>query len=291
MISEARREASRRNGRRGQGPRTAEGKARSSRNAVRHGLSQPAGLDPEFADQIAAMARAIAGAEAGRERFEMACRIACAQMDVARVRRARADLLSVQPLDGATLARAVALDRYEARALAGANAPSGYLMPHLRSQRSEPSEIVPRPQRFRRWLCGEVVLTLWAARCSFNRRHSSHGALPSYFQPASLSHALRSATCVFSHCVIDWVSSLLILLFNARAVFLDNRNIHLGILVVFQALSNPLDVHLSRRAHFRSGQTRQSSKWQLRGASNTPCWNSETFERVSLQDQFLLINR
>ena len=47
----------------------------------------------------------------------MACRIACAQMDVARVRRARADLLSVQPLDGATLARAVALDRYEARAL------------------------------------------------------------------------------------------------------------------------------------------------------------------------------
>jgi hypothetical protein len=38
-------------------------------------------------------------------------------------------------------------------------------------------------------------------------------ALPSYLQPASLSHVLRSATCVFSHCVIDWVSSLLILLF------------------------------------------------------------------------------
>jgi len=48
----------------------------------------------------------------------MACRIACAQVDVWRARRARADCLAVQPLDDATLDRAVATDRYEARALA-----------------------------------------------------------------------------------------------------------------------------------------------------------------------------
>jgi hypothetical protein len=116
-VSEARRRASRMNGRLGRGPKTAQGKARAAQNARRHGLSRPAALEPALANDLLALARGIAGPDAGAERFEMAFAIAGAAIDVARVRRARADLLSAAPLDENAIARAAALDRYERRAL------------------------------------------------------------------------------------------------------------------------------------------------------------------------------
>ena len=51
--------ANRRNAQRCTGPKTAAGKARSARNASRHGLTRPARADPAWARMIAALAKSI----------------------------------------------------------------------------------------------------------------------------------------------------------------------------------------------------------------------------------------
>ena len=76
------------------GPKTAAGKARSARNALRHGLSLPIFSDPALSQEAATLARQIAGADAAPQFQELARPIAEAQIDLRRIRAERHDLIT-----------------------------------------------------------------------------------------------------------------------------------------------------------------------------------------------------
>jgi hypothetical protein len=86
--------ANRANARAGTGPRTSVGRARSARNAHRHGLNIPVHSDRWLSAEAEALAHEIAGPNAEPEILHLARRIAEAQIDLVRVRQRRQTLLS-----------------------------------------------------------------------------------------------------------------------------------------------------------------------------------------------------
>jgi hypothetical protein len=94
LTSDRKIKANRTNARASTGPQTAQGRTRSARNALRHGLSLPVCSDPALCEEVEALAREIAGADANPEIHELARRVAEAQIDLRRVRYARHQLLS-----------------------------------------------------------------------------------------------------------------------------------------------------------------------------------------------------
>jgi hypothetical protein len=91
MASRRKIEANRLNARMSTGPKTALGKARAARNARRHGLSVSVISDPVLSEQVELLAREITDATADNEIYQLARRVAEAQIDLVRVRHARHD--------------------------------------------------------------------------------------------------------------------------------------------------------------------------------------------------------
>jgi hypothetical protein len=94
VTSERKIRANRANARASTGPKTAQGRSHTARNALRHALSLPVYSDPVLSEEVEALAREIAGRGANAEIHQLARRIAEAQIDLQRVRYARHQLFS-----------------------------------------------------------------------------------------------------------------------------------------------------------------------------------------------------
>lgn len=128
MCSPRKIAANRANAKGSTGPRTATGKEKSRRNALKHGLAIPASADADWSCEVARLARLIAGEERDNPRILKAAeRVAEASVSVIRVRHIRTTYFDIMfhnlniidfalEMFGKGLAR---LDRYERRALSG----------------------------------------------------------------------------------------------------------------------------------------------------------------------------
>ena len=94
MTGERKIKANRANAQASTGPKTAQGRSRAARNALRHALGLPVQSDPVLSEEVEALARDIVGTDTNTELQKLARRIAEAQIDLRRVRHARHQLLS-----------------------------------------------------------------------------------------------------------------------------------------------------------------------------------------------------
>ena len=143
MTSERRRAANRKNARKSTGPKSAQGKAKVSGNARRHGFSARGPADEHAPENLRRIADGICGEDADPIACDLAMTIADAQVSITRVRAARITVIkearsryadasaeSASNLDGEAPPRndldslclafpqLIALERYERRAIA-----------------------------------------------------------------------------------------------------------------------------------------------------------------------------
>ena len=93
MASERKIAANRLNAKKSTGPKTWLGRARSSHNARRHGLSLSVSADVRYSVEIEKLARKIVSVSKNRPTIELARQVAEAETDLVRIRQARLSLL------------------------------------------------------------------------------------------------------------------------------------------------------------------------------------------------------
>ena len=92
MASERQIAANRRNAEKSTGPRSAEGKKRSSKNALKHGLTKPlSGV--EFLHEVDQHSKHIAGEKPKKSGLEHARHAAAADLEIRRLRQFKVDLI------------------------------------------------------------------------------------------------------------------------------------------------------------------------------------------------------
>jgi len=94
MASDKQITANRRNARKSTGPKTATGRAASSRNAFRHGLTLPLIDDPNSMKEAHLLAEVIAIDQPGRQQNQEALEVALAYLAIRRVRSIRNQMLN-----------------------------------------------------------------------------------------------------------------------------------------------------------------------------------------------------
>jgi hypothetical protein len=124
MASERQIAANRRNAKKSSGPRSAGGKARSGRNALRHGLSIASRAIPAFEKDVKLLARALS--PAGEDIGDATLTAADTEIDMLRIRKCRAALIDECRGQGGPVSFDLAskldtLERYERRAFARRN--------------------------------------------------------------------------------------------------------------------------------------------------------------------------
>jgi hypothetical protein len=87
-------QANRNNARASTGPKTLAGKARSARNARRHGLAVPIWAIPELSTEAETLAFELGGADADQELKARARAVAEAELELLRVRYVRFEMLA-----------------------------------------------------------------------------------------------------------------------------------------------------------------------------------------------------